>query len=149
MYCSIDLEHIELGEAFQSFIITLAVLALLYTSIKKVYSIYIEFHENTNKKESHYDMLERHEVELKVINTKLDTVISTLEHQDARTNESNIVNLKYDLYKIYEKCDSRGYVTQEELKCYIEKEKVYIDSGGNDFIHEKIHHLMFSLPIRK
>lgn len=146
MYLISTLEKIEINELFSSVVLVLAALFAIYEIYKKVSGMYDQAYRVRKQREQEKEMLIKHERELTSISEKLDIVLEKLDMQDKKTKESNVANFKYDLYNMYEKCTKKGFATEEEMKCYLEKEKIYLASGGNDFVHDKIHPFMMSLP---
>ena len=148
MGCIYMVTTYNFNEVFSSLVVACAIIISVYGGYRKLKSILNELYVKKQDVDSQKKMVLEHEQELKTVASKLDTIIEKIDQQEKRTNESNVVNLKYDLYTMYEKCTRKGYATEEELKCYLEKEKIYVFSGGNDFIHDKIHPSMLELPVK-
>ncbi len=71
-----------------------------------------------------------------------------LESHILLDNERTVATLRTTLYQLHKAFVTQKYISNEELKTFMELGRVYEEAGGDDIYHSKLEPEVLALPIK-
>ena len=83
-----------------------------------------------------------------VIKEDVDNILSLLKEHIETDKKNTQATFRSSLYRMHSDFTSRGFITREGLKTFIECGKAYEEAGGDDIYHDKLKPEILDLEIR-
>jgi hypothetical protein len=145
----IDITKLELGQVFGAFFITFAVISAIVFASIKIYKAFMKLHNAKSEQEkkdytieSHSKQIAemdlRHKEDYKNLDTKIDTLTTTLQMFISETKKDNQVILRDKIYDIYQLTLQKGYILEKDNKNYHYALERYLANDGNSYVCDEI-----------
>jgi hypothetical protein len=141
--------NMTLGELSIYFAFVIAAMKGVWEFSKFVIKIFRKWHNSENIKEEKEETLQshskqisemdvRHKEDYQQINSKIDTLTSTLDKFIGETKKDNQVILRDKIYDAYKITLQKGYILEKDSKNYHYALERYIANEGNSYVVDEI-----------
>lgn len=107
------------------------------------------------QKKQETKMLHAHETMIETLSAsqhdthhEVKAIRQMLENHINQDNERTVASLRTTLYQLHKTFVAQEYISNEELKTFMELGRVYEGAGGDDIYHSKLEPEVLALPIK-
>lgn len=152
----INLQEINIGTVFIGAFVTMSSIIAIFEIIGKFSKIIGRPVKWVKKKEEDHNLLvstvnkvnNLEEID-DVIKKDIDDILTLLKEHIETDKKNTRATFRSSLYRMHSDFTSRGFITKEGLKTFLECGIAYEKADGDDIYHDKLKPEVMKLPIRE
>lgn len=160
----LDAFEVLLKANWEQLLLSMIVVIVAVVAIKKFYDEIIEIFgietKSMKKEREHKEEVNSIKEQLKVLEEKQKTIAQKSDESDVKIDGEIkeikelltlhiVASMRSTLWRIHGEATSKGYITPEGLKTFVECGNLYVAAGGDDIYHDKLHPDVIKLPVRE